>query len=146
MLAAVRMTLVEVLAGELEEQVGAGRHERGPNRRDHRIGYRTRRLTTGVGVIEALPVPRTRGGFQTQVFEKYQKLQVEIDELIGDLFIRGLSQAGVSQVLEQLTGDKTSPSSVSRVFHGLEETFTEWKSQGCPNGNFTCSPMAPIST
>jgi transposase-like protein len=132
MLAAVRLTLMGVLDGELAEQVGAGRYERSANRRDHRIGHRTRRLTTSLGVIEDLPVPRTRGGFQTQVFEKYQRRQAEIDELIGNLFIGGLSQAGVGQVLEQLNGDKPSPSTVSRVFHGLEETYAEWKRRALP--------------
>lgn len=32
------------------------------------------------GLVEALPVPRTRQGYQTQVFARYQRRQAESDE------------------------------------------------------------------
>jgi len=132
MVAAVRLTLIEILDAELAVQVGAGRYERTAQRRDHRIGQRVRRLGTSVGVIEALPVPRTRQGFQTQLFEKYQRRQLELDRLIGDMFIKGLSQAAVGQVLERLNGVTPSASTVSRVFHGLEDEYASWKARRLP--------------
>lgn len=132
MVAAVRLTLIEILEDELAVQVGAGRYERTAQRRDHRIGQRMRSLGTSLGVIEALPVPRTRHGFQTQVFEKYQRRQLELDRLIGDMFIKGMSQVAVGQVLESLNGVKPSASTVSRVFHGLEEEYAGWKARGLP--------------
>lgn len=132
MVAAVRLTLIEILDDELAVQVGAGRYERTAQRRDHRIGQRVRSLGTSVGVIEDLPVPRTRQGFQTQLFEKYQRRQLELDRLIGDMFIKGISQAAVGQVLENLNGVKPSASTVSRVFQGLEEEYGSWKARGLP--------------
>ena len=132
MVAAVRLMLVEVIEAEVEAQVGAKRYERSPERRDHRIGHRQRTLGTSVGLIEDLPVPRTRQGFQTELFEKYQRRQVELDRMIGDMFVRGISQAAVGQVLEQLNGVKPSASTVSRVFHGLEEEYAAWKARPLP--------------
>jgi hypothetical protein len=106
MCAAVRLTLMAVLDEELEEWVGAGRYERKATRRDHRIGRRLRDLGTSVGTIEDLVIPRTRGGFQTQLFEKYQRRQVELDQMIGDMFVQGVSQARVGTILETLNGVK----------------------------------------
>lgn len=136
MCAAVRLTLIAVLDEELETWVGAGRYERSTDRRDHRIGTRTRDLGTSVGQITALPIPRTRprtrGGFRTQLFEKYQRRQIELDMLIGDMFVQGVSQARVGTILETLNGVKPSASTVSRVFHTLEEEHETWRTRELP--------------
>lgn len=124
---AVRYTLIEVLEAEVEAYVGAGAYERTVSRRDYRNGHYSRNLVTGMGEIEALPVPRTRKGFKTQVFERYQRRQAELDEAICDMFVSGGSTAQVGQIVEKLTRTKPSPSTVSRVFHGLEDEFESWK-------------------
>ena len=124
---AVRITLATVLEEEVEAFIGAGRYERTPWRRDRRNGYYTRDLVTGLGLIADLAVPRTRQGFQTQVFARYARRQAEVDQGISEMFVRGVSTRGVGEVLEQLTGTKPSPSTVSRVFHTLEEEYTAWK-------------------
>jgi transposase-like protein len=85
-----------------------------------------------VGTIEDLVIPRTRGGFQTQLFEKYQRRQVELDQMIGDMFVQGVSQARVGTILETLNGVKPSASTVSRVFHTLEEEYAAWKTRELP--------------
>jgi transposase-like protein len=125
--AAVRVTLVAVLEEEVENFVGAGRYQRTPWRRDHRNGHYLRDLGTGLGVIEDLAVPRTRQGFETQVFERYARRQAEVDHGISEMFVRGVSTRGVGEVFEQLTGAKPSASTVSRVFHTLEEEYNTWK-------------------
>lgn len=80
-----------------------------------------------MGEVEGLPVPRTCKGFKTQVFEQYQRRQAELDEAICDMFVSGGSTVQVGQVVEKLTRTKPSPSTVSRVFHGLEDEFDAWK-------------------
>ncbi|MBM7845654.1 transposase-like protein [Herpetosiphon giganteus] len=40
---------------------------------DKRRDHRSRTLCTTAGVIDDLPVPRTRGGFRTQLFDHYQR-------------------------------------------------------------------------
>jgi transposase-like protein len=133
MRAAVRLTLMAVLEAELEEYIGAGRYERKSSRRDHRIGTRTRNLETHYGVIEDLAVPRTRGGFQTELFEKYQRRQRELDQAIGGMFVKGLSTEQVGAVMEKLSDKKPSPSTVSRVFHKLEGEYETWKQRDLPS-------------
>jgi len=129
MRAAVRLTLVTILEEEVEALVGASRYARSPGRRDRRNGYYTRDLGTTVGAIEDLPVPRTRKGFHSQLFERYQRRQAVLDTAISEMFVYGVSTTRVGEVIETLTDTKPSPSTVSRVFHTLEEEFEAWKTR-----------------
>ncbi len=45
------------------------------------------------------------------------------------MFVQGVSQQRVGEVVEALTGVGPSPSTVSRVFHTLEEEYQAWKSR-----------------
>jgi transposase-like protein len=126
---AIRMTLTTVLEEELAQVIGAGRFERNAGRRDHRNGSYTRNLGTTVGLIEDLTVPRSRKEYQTQVFVRYQRRQLELDLAMGEMFVAGASQKQVGAVMETLVGEKPSASTVSRVFHSLEAEYATWKSR-----------------
>lgn len=129
MRAAVRLTLTAIMNEGVEAFVGAPYGEPCPTRRDYRNGYYQRDLVTTVGKIESLNVPRTRGGFRTQVFEQHQRRQRELDIAIGEMFVKGISMAGVGGVMTTLTGQPVSPSAVSRVHHGLEAEYAQWKAR-----------------
>jgi transposase-like protein len=131
---AVRFTLVTVLEAEIEAFIGAAPYQRTSQRRAYRNGSYQRSLTTSVGQIDDLEVPRTREGFQTQLFERYQRRQAELDASICQMFVSGVSTSRVGEVIETLTGTKPSPSTVSRVFHSLEEEFAAWR-------RFICMPL-----
>jgi len=126
---AIRHTMISVLEEEVENFIHAALYQRTPERQDYRNGHYERDLVTTVGEIEDLPVPRTRDGFRTQLFERYQRRQAELDESICEMFVQGVSTARVGDVIEALTGTHPSPSTVSRVFHSLEEEFEGWKSR-----------------
>lgn len=126
---AVRYTLVTILEEELSAFLGAEPYQRTPGRRGQRNGCYTRSLDTSVGKIPDLAVPRSRNGFRTQLFERYQRRQEELDELICGMFVQGVSTVRVGEVVEHLTGSRPSPSTVSRVFHTLEGEFQVWKSR-----------------
>lgn len=124
---AVRATFVAILEEELTQFIQAQPYERSPLRRDRRNGTYTRDLDTTVGRLSDLAVPRTRQGFQTQVFERYQRRQRAVDETIGEMFIQGVSTAQVGQVLKHLNGLEPNANVVSRVFHKLEDEFAQWQ-------------------
>jgi putative transposase len=126
---AIWLTLATMLEEEVTAFIGAPRYGRTSTRRDQRNGYYARDLITTAGKCEDLLVPRTRGGFRTQVFERYQRRQAELDTAISDMFIFGTSTTRVGEVVETLTGTHPSPSTVSRVFHSLEAEFTVWKTR-----------------
>jgi putative transposase len=70
---AVRVALMSVLEEEVTAFIGAQPYERTKLRHDQRNGQDIRHLETTMGQIADLPVPRTRGGFQTQLFERYHR-------------------------------------------------------------------------
>lgn len=72
-------------------------------------------------------MPRTRNGYQTQVFSRYHRRRDELDTAIAEMFIAGASQKRVGEVMESLTGTQPSPSAVSRVFHTLKSEYEQWK-------------------
>lgn len=136
--AAIRLTMATVLDEEIEAYLQAGRYERTPQRQDQRNGYYTRGLGTGLGQIEALPVPRSRNGYQTQLFERYQRRQKELDMAICQMFVGGVSTEKVGQVVESLTGKSASASTVSRTFHKLEAEYAAWKARALSSHYLYC--------
>lgn len=123
----MRYTFITVLEEEVKAFLNAALYQRTPNRHGHRNGHYERDLVTTQGLIEDLPVPRTRNGFRMELFECYQQRQAELDEAICEMFVRGVSTAQVGQVVEALDGTNPSPSTVSRIFHSLEGDFENWK-------------------
>lgn len=81
------------------------------------------------GHINDQPMPRTRAGYQTQLFERYHRRRTDLDQMIGEIFIGGVSMARVDEVVETLTGTEPSASTVSRVFHTLESEYEQWKTR-----------------
>jgi transposase-like protein len=123
----IRFTLVEILEEEVSEFLHAALYQHTAERKDYRNGYYTRNLVTTAGEIENLPVPRTRHGFRTELFERYHRRQAELDQAILDMFVKGVSMEQVGGLVETLTDTHPSPSTVSRVFHTLEGEFEGWK-------------------
>lgn len=126
---AVRTALISVLEEEVAAFIGAVRDERSEQRRDDRNGHYARSLDSSVGHLDDLPVPRTRGGYQTQVFERYHRRRSDVDQTIGEMFIGGVSMTRVGEVVETLTGTKPSASTVSRVFHTRESEYEHGKTR-----------------
>ena len=124
---AIKLTLIQVLEEEIETYIKAAPYQRTAERQDYRNGSYERDLDTSMGHIEDLPVPRTRNGYRTELFERYQRRQAELDEAICKMFVQGISQAQVGNVMEALSGIHPSASTVSRVFHSLEADFDSWK-------------------
>jgi putative transposase len=129
---AIRTTFIDILEEEVTQFIGAARYERTSERRDQRAGHRSRTLGTTAGVIDDLPIPRTRAGFHTQLFDRYQRRMTEVDDLLRDMFVGGVSQQAVGTVVEHVTGTPASPSTVSRVFHTLEAEFKTWQERKLP--------------
>lgn len=124
---ALRVTLTTILEEELTALIGAAPYEQNAERRDHRNGSYQRNLITSVGEIEGLNVPRSRQGYRTQLFERYQRRQAELDTAMLKMYIGGNSTEQVGAVVESLTGTQPSTATVSRVFHTLEAEYALWK-------------------
>jgi putative transposase len=75
------------------------------------------------GEIPDLVVPRAEeGGVEFQTLGRYQRRQLEIDKILGQLFLAGISSRRLRQLSEALYGQRVSATTISRTTaHWAEE-------------------------
>jgi transposase-like protein len=122
-----RRLLKVLLEGVLEEEqvqlLAAGRYRRVETRRGYRNGFYERDLVTQIGIVTGIRVPRCRtgsGGSGSQVFTRYQRRQAQVDGLIRDVFLAGVSTRRVGETLQAVLGEPVSAQTVSRVARSLD--------------------------
>jgi len=87
----------------------------------YRNGYYSRSFVTQFGLIADLRVPRLRNdSFQTRVFSRYRRHQNQVDDLIQNTFLAGVSTRRVGEVLNQILETRVSSTKVSRVCQRLD--------------------------
>jgi putative transposase len=117
----------QIMADDLYDQIRAGRYERTPCRGGYRNGYRDRYLLTSLGVLK-LTVPRDReGNYQPDCFERYQRVERQVDEGIRAMYLRGVSTRKVGEVLDALCGERVSASYVSKVTKSLDKQVVAFR-------------------
>lgn len=130
----VREALQELLELELDETIGALRHERSQARNGYRNGHSPRRVVTEAGRIE-LSIPRARladgnGGtreHRTEIVDRYQRRTRRVDEAILGCYLGGTNSRRIRKALAPLLGDThLSKSAISRVVAKLKDRFHEW--------------------
>lgn len=127
-LGSVRSVIEGVMEAERDVFCGIGPSERGRSRRDYRNGYYERDFESCFGVLEKLRVPRTRSGkFRSSLFKKFARRQRKVNELIRSLFLCGISQRDVSEVLGPFLGIEPSASTVSRIAKSLDAEVKRFK-------------------
>lgn len=105
--------------------VGARRFERIGSRKDHRNGTYVRRLLTSLGQID-VTVPRSReGGSPSDVIGRYQRRSPELDEMMVEAYVSGISTRKMADVTEALVGERVGRSTVSRVTKRLDAAVDE---------------------
>jgi putative transposase len=88
----------------------------GANRMDYRNGYYCRNLDTTFGPIERITIPRSRQGlFKPSVFKRYQRRQEAVNDVVCNVFLRGISTRDVAEALKPLLNTTLSASAVSRI-------------------------------
>lgn len=118
------------MEAEASEHVGASRHERSPERRGHRNGYKPRGLNTRVGELE-LEVPQVRGcePYRPSMFGKWQRSERALLVACAEMYFQGVSTRNVRQVLEAMCEGEVSASTVSRVASELDEKLAAFRSR-----------------
>ena len=119
-----RRLLKVLLEGVLEEEqvelLAAGRYRRVETRRGYRNGFYERDLVTQMGIVTGIRVPRARqGSGESQAFSRYQRRQAQVDGLIREVFLAGVSTRRVGETLEAVLGERVSAQTVSRVARSL---------------------------
>lgn len=115
--------------------LGAAAYERISLRRDYRNGYYKRSLETAFGLIEQILVPRCRKSRYAQmVFDSYKHRHKEVDSLVKEMFLAGVSTRRIGEVLEPVLGFSISQQTVSNILKALGPKVEEFHQRAlCDN-------------
>lgn len=123
------LILNEYMKQEQTDYLNAPSYARSTGRRDYRNGYYERELLMSIGKIP-LRVPRTRSGeFHTTAFEKYERSDQSFLLALVEMVVNGVSTRKVTNVVEQLCGEKVSKSFVSSLTEKLDPVVEEWNNR-----------------
>ena len=102
-------------------------HERTGQSRPYRNGCYTRALSTELGLIPDLRIPRTRdGGFHPTVLPRYQRRQAAVNGLLQEVFLAGVSTRRVGEVMQPLLGVRWSATTISTVTKALDAAVSRF--------------------
>ena len=122
----VAKALQDILEGEMDDALQAGRYERCGERLGYRSGHYQRTLVTRVGKLE-LRVPQDRQGrFSTELFNRYQRSEKALVSALAEMYIHGVSTRKVRKITEELIGHSVSASTVSRINKTLDKELEQF--------------------
>jgi transposase-like protein len=125
----VRVLSQALMEMEVEEHVGAARHERSAERVGQRNGYRERSWDTRVGTVE-LKVPRVRdGGYFPSLLEPRRRAERALAAVVQEAYVHGVSTRKVDELAKALGMDGISKSRVSELCEELDEEVERFRNR-----------------
>jgi putative transposase len=125
----VRVLAEALMDLEVEQHVGAARHERTPERSGHRNGSRERAWDTRVGTI-ALRVPRVRdGSYFPSMLEPRTRAERALLAVVQEAYVEGVSTRRVDDLVKALGIDGISRSQVSRICAALDAEVERFRTR-----------------
>jgi transposase-like protein len=125
----LKLTLESALEWERDQHVQALRYERGGvDRSDYRNGYRKRELSTTMGSVE-LKVPRARRPISYTTIQSYKRRWQELDLLLLEAHIGGMSTRQVGERIGGILGRKWSATTISSLKEHLVASLESFRSQ-----------------
>ncbi|MGF7213856.1 hypothetical protein GGE65_008512 [Skermanella aerolata] len=120
-LRAVAESVLQILMeADVEGMIGAGRHERSPERTNYRNGYRDRTLGTRLGPLQ-LRIPKLRQGSYFPPFLEARKTAEKALAVIQEAWIGGVSTRRVGDLVQAMGLSGISKSQVSKVCKEIDE-------------------------
>ena len=116
----VKVILESSLEEELLEFLRASRYQRTEVRKGWRNGCYEKSLYTQFGVIKGLRVPRARESYPSKILPRYQRRRSEVDAMVRDMFLAGVSTRRVGEILVKVKGEQISAQTVSRIASSLD--------------------------
>ena len=125
----VRVLSQALMEMEVEQHVGAGRHERTAGRTGQRNGYRERSWHTRVGTVE-LKVSRLRdGGYFPSLLEPRRKAERALAAVVQEAYVHGVSTRKVDELVKALGMGGISKSRVSELCEELDEEVERFRNR-----------------
>lgn len=119
----LKRLLEESLQEEMRDIIGSNHWEHNNERGAYRNGFYHRGLLTDRGYISNIQVPRTRkGGIEFETIGRYQQRTKDVDRIVKNMFLQGVSTRKVEEVLEPLWGRRAiSSTTVSNITKALDK-------------------------
>lgn len=118
-----------LMEAEVEQQVGAGKHERTPERSNYRNGYRERTWQTRVGEIE-LAIPKLRkGSYFPSLLEPRRPTEKALLAVVQEAYLKGVSTRKVDALVKALGLTGIDKSRVSRICKELDQAVEQFRSR-----------------
>src|SRR5215216_7958216 len=115
-----------LMEADVEGLIGAGRHERSPERLTWRNGYRDRTLDTRLGSLQ-LRIPKLRQGSYFPPFLEARKTSEKaLVAVIQEAWIAGVSTRTVDDLVQAMGLTGISKSSVSKLCKDIDERVTSF--------------------
>ena len=116
-LIAVKRLIETSMEVQVQDLIGSPHWKHNSERITYRNGYFYRGLLTSCGYLATIRVPRIREGrIKFKILKKYQRRAKEVDGLILEMFLSGVSTRKVEEVLRPLLGPKSvSAGLVSKI-------------------------------
>jgi putative transposase len=125
----VRVLSQMLMEMEVEQHIGASRHERSPGRIGQRNGYRQRSWDTRVGSVE-LSVPRVRdSSYFPSLLEPRRKAERALAAVVQEAYVHGVSTRKVDELVKALGMRGISKSRVSELCEELDEEVERFRSR-----------------
>ena len=129
----VRVLAEAIMELEVEQHLGAARHERTPERTGQRNGTRERAWDTRVGTI-GLRVPRVRdGSYFPSLLAPRTRAERALLAVVQEAYVGGVSTRRVDDVVKALGLEGVSKSQVSRICTELDAEVERFRTRPLPD-------------
>ncbi len=116
----VKLILEDSLEEELLEQLQANRYQRTEVRKGYRNGHYEKSLYTRFGAMKAIRIQRARESYESKILRRYERRHDQVNQMVRDMFLAGVSTRRVGEVLAKVNGEKVSAQTVSRITRSLD--------------------------
>jgi len=134
MASAMEILFNEAMKIERSVFLGADSHERTPERRGYRNGFKGKKVKTRVGELE-VAVPQVRDlkdpddTFYPKSLEKGLRSERALKLAIAEMYVQGVSTRRVKEITQELCGLDVSSTAVSRASKLLDEELERWRNR-----------------
>jgi transposase-like protein len=119
-----------LLNAEMTAHLGYAKHEKAPERRSNaRNGTTPKTLKTTEGELQ-IDVPRDRTGeFEPVTVPKHSRMSQQLEEVILQLYAKGMSTHDISDHMQQMYGIQYTASAISTITNQLLEDINQWQNR-----------------
>jgi len=128
---AMEIMFNEAMKLERSGFLGAGLHERTPERRGYANGDKGKKVKSRVGELE-LKIPQVRdteSSFYPGSLEKGLRSERALKLAIAEMYIQGVSTRRVAEITRELCGLEVTSADVSRASKLLDEELERWRNR-----------------